>query len=242
MQSSTMKLNDPDAYQVSTELDVIRRHVDLEVEQLLELGCGAAWMTRLLSKELNPRRLIATEVDEIQHRKNLDMREPPENVEFRLGGAQAVDEPDASIDAVFMFKSLHHVPAEYFQQALAEIRRVLRPGGLAYFSEPVYWGDFNALLSLFHDEKQVREQAFEALRQSVEQGLFELKAEVFFQVPGVYKDWNEFEGRFIKVTHTQHDISPALREQVKQAFHSHMGEDGAHFLKPHRVDILRKPG
>ena len=49
-----------------------------------------------------------------------------------LGGAQAIDLPADSIDLVIMLKSLHHVPTELMDRALAEIHRVLKPGGLAY--------------------------------------------------------------------------------------------------------------
>lgn len=240
MHTMAMKLNEPAAYREMEELDVIRRHLDVQGARILELGCGAAWMTRLLARQLRPARILATEVDQVQHAKNLALPDLPVSVEFRLGGAQRIDAPDGVFDTVFMFKSLHHVPMHLLGRAMAEIHRVLRPGGVAYFSEPVYWGEFNALLSRFNDEREVREKAFQALCLAVEQGLFELRAEVFFQVPGVYPDWETFARRFIHVTHTRHELSDALYAEVKQAFERHLGADGAHFLKPHRVDILRR--
>ena len=45
----------------------------------------------------------------------------------RVGDAQALPLPDASADAVTMVSMLHHVDAP--ERALAEARRVLRPGG-----------------------------------------------------------------------------------------------------------------
>ncbi len=240
MNAAVMKLNNPHAYQSMTEAEVIAQHLDPKGKQLLELGCGRAWMTRRLAEDFAPASVVATEVDRIQHEKNLAIDDLP-NVSFRFGGAQTIDAPSGSFDAVFMFKSLHHVPRNLIAPSLREIRRVLRPGGQAYFSEPVYWGDFNAILSLFHDEKEVRQIAFEHLRTAVEIGLFELEAERFFQVPGAYESWEIFAERFIRVTHTEHCIPPDLHERIKAAFLAHMTPDGAHFLKPHRVDILRRP-
>jgi len=237
MTEPAMRLNAPDAYRTATELEIIREHLDLKDASLLELGCGAAWMTRLLAEHFQPRKLLATEVDRIQHQKNLAIDDLP-NVEFLYGGAEAITADDASFDAVFMFKSLHHVPRKLMDQALTEIRRVLKPGGLAYFSEPVYWGDFNALMSLFHDEKEVREAAFDALYRAVGSGAFESRAEVFFQVPGTYPSWEVFEQRFIQVTHTEHRLNPDRLQRVKDAFMAHMTPSGAHFLKPHRVNVL----
>ncbi len=235
-----MKLNDPDGYRTCTEGDVIRQHPDLRGKRILELGCGAAWMTRLLVEQLQPVEVVATEVDRIQHQKNLAINDLPQ-VRFSYGGAESIDAEDGSFDAVFMFKSLHHVPAEDMDRALGEIHRVLRPGGLAYFSEPVYWGEFNALLSLFHDEKEVRKLAFDTLCRAVDSGRFESRAEVFFQVPGTYASWEIFDQRFIQVTHTEHRLAPELYQRVKDAFMAHMTPDGAHFLKPQRVNILRRP-
>ncbi len=238
MNAAEMKLNDPHAYRTMNEEEVIAQHLELRDKQLLELGCGRAWMTRLLAERFAPATLVATEVDRIQHEKNLAIKDLP-NVSFRFGGAQSIDAPNQSFDTVFMFKSLHHVPRDLIAPSLREISRVLRPGGQAYFSEPVYWGDFNRILSLFHDEKEVRQVAFEHLRTAVKRGLFELEVERFFQVPGTYESWQTFEQRYIHVTHTEHRIPLDLYERIKAAFLDHMTPDGVHFLKPQ--DILRRP-
>ncbi|WP_371414983.1 hypothetical protein [Thiolapillus sp.] len=66
-------------------------------------------------------------------------------------------------------------------KALEEIHRVLRPGGRAYIFEPVYAGQFNEILRLFNDEKEVRQAAFDTLKDAVSRGDFALKDEIFFQ-------------------------------------------------------------
>jgi SAM-dependent methyltransferase len=49
------------------------------------------------------------------------------HVDLRLGDAQALDLPDASFDTVVCTLSLCAIPDE--RRAVAEMRRVLRPGG-----------------------------------------------------------------------------------------------------------------
>jgi ubiquinone/menaquinone biosynthesis C-methylase UbiE len=235
-----MQLNDPGAYRLATDEDIIRQYLDLPGKQVLELGCGGAWMTRLLAGALGAAKVVATEVDRRQHEKNLAMEGMPDNIEFRFGGAQSIAATDASFDCVFMFKSLHHVPSEQIVQSLREIHRVLRPGGIAYFSEPVYEGDFNDIIRLFHDEKVVRQQAFEHLREAVQTGLFTLEREIFINVPGTYATWEIFEERFLNVTHTEHQIDASLYARIQAAFLAHMKPEGAYFLKPHRIDLLRR--
>ncbi|MCW8847808.1 MAG: class I SAM-dependent methyltransferase [Sedimenticola sp.] len=234
-----MKIDDPDNYQTATELEIIQQQLPIKGLRILELGCGRAWMTRQLAERFQPAKIIATEVDTIQHAKNLLIDDLP-NVSFRCEGAESIDLDNGSVDVVLMLKSLHHVPEALMSKALTEIARVLKPGGLAYISEPVYAGDFNNILRLFHDEKKVREAAFEAIKKSVESGELTLVKQIFFNAPGHYRDFEEFDERMIKVTHTNHQIDEVLYRRIRNAFNRHTGTDGAHFLKPSRVDILQK--
>ncbi len=141
--------------------------------------------------------IIATEVDAIQHAHNL-ASEHPTSITFKSGGAQAIDAPDNSIDIVFMFKSLHHVPPALMAQSLQEIARVLKPGGMAWLSEPVYAGEFNEILRLFHDEQVVRELAFQAVNNAVAAGMLELVEQIFCHTESRFADFNEFDERIIQ--------------------------------------------
>jgi len=207
----------------------------------IELGCGTARQTRLLAAGGRFAAILALEVDRRQHEKNLAIDDLP-GVHFALGGAQAIPAPDAGVDAVFLFKSLHHVPVEELDQAFREMHRVLAPGGLVYISEPVFGGDYNEILRLFHDEQRVREAAFEATCRAVDTGLFALVSQTFFKAKVRYKSFADFEEKVIQVTHTEHRLSPELYAQVKAKFEAHLQADGsgARFQAPFRVDLLRK--
>jgi SAM-dependent methyltransferase len=235
---AAMVLNDPAAYRRCEEVDLIGELLRPEGLRIIELGCGAAWMTRQLSERLGAAAVAAFEVDRIQHAKNLALDLP--GVTFHYGGAESIAEPDGVFDAALMLKSLHHLPMDRMDQAMGEIHRVLRPGGRLYCSEPVYWGPFNDLMRLIDDERVVREAAFESLRRAVDRGLFTLEAEVFFESEGVYPDWEAFEARFIDVTHSERNLDGLRRAEIRAAFEAHLTPAGARFLKPHRVDLLRK--
>lgn len=240
MSAQQMMMHRPEAYEIATERVMIERLLPLERARILELGCGAAWITRQFAERFPQSQFIATEVDELQHEKNLT-QPYLDNLTFRLGGAESIQEPDESIDVVWMLKSLHHVPVTLMPAAMQEIVRVLKPGGLALFLEPVYSGEFNDLMRLIHDEKLVREQAFRAIRGVVDSGAMSLLGEYFFNTPGCYENWEQFENRFIKITHTALSIDEDRYDKIRRVFHSHMGPKGAEFLKPHRVDLLEKP-
>lgn len=221
------------------ETEIYHRMLTLDGKHILELGCGSAAITRDIATAGPDRKITALEVDEIAHEKNLRITDLP-NVSFGLAGAQAIPLQDESVDVVFMFKSLHHVPVELMEQALREIRRVLKPAGLAYISEPVYAGEFNEILRLFHDERKVREAAFNAVKKAVDEGLFSLVEETFFNAPMQFESFADFENRIIGATHTEHRLDEELYKLVKQRFEAHVGDDGANFLMPVRVDLLQK--
>ncbi len=185
------------------------------------------------------REVVAAEVDQLQHEKNLKVSVP--KVTFKSYGAQKIDEAHESFDIVLMFKSLHHVPQAFMKPSLVEIKRVLKPGGLAYISEPVFAGDFNEVLRPFHDESEVRKQAFRTIKAVVDKGEFELVDEIFFFNEVRMTSFDQFAQRVIDVTHTQHQLSAELMDEVRCKFSSFEGDDGFVFLTPNRVDLLRKP-
>ncbi|MGV8899534.1 MAG: class I SAM-dependent methyltransferase [Burkholderiaceae bacterium] len=210
-----------------------------EQAHVLELGCGKAEKTRAIAKDDKVANLLALETDAIQHAINLTYPDLPK-IQFALGAAEAIPAENSSFDIVMMFKSLHHVPLDKLDQALTEIHRVLKPGGLAYISEPIFAGEYNDIIRLFHDESRVREAAFAAVERAVTTHLFELVEQKFFLAPIYYRDFAQFDASVIQVTHTQHQLAPALLEKVRDKFNTHMTADGVRFLAPIRVDLLRK--
>lgn len=219
--------------------ELIYRELPLANARLVELGCGGGEQTRKIQSYLASGQIFAYEVDRIQLAHNQNT--PVNGIEFRYGGAESIDLAARSVDGVFMFKSLHHVPSEQLDQAMTEIHRVLKPGGFVYVSEPVFAGAFNEILRLFHNEQEVRRAAFNALVKAVDKGLFELSAEHFFLAPYHFDDFEHFAARIIHATHTEHHLDADTLAEVKRRFSTFEGSNGAHFEQPMRVDILHKP-
>ncbi|HYF16417.1 MAG TPA: class I SAM-dependent methyltransferase [Ramlibacter sp.] len=219
------------------EFPLVQACVELAGRDVLDIGCGSGETTRQAVVEGGARRAVGLEVDEIQFAKN-GQREWPAGVGFRLLGAEALDFPDASFDTVLMFKSLHHVPGALMAQAFAEIRRVLRPGGRVYVSEPVFAGPLNEITRLYHDEEVVRERAIDAIEAALHDRLFTRERQVRFQAPVHYASWEAFRKKIAGTTHTTHVLAPELEARVEAAFRAHLAPGGAHFVRPMRVDVL----
>lgn len=225
--------------QVSDELDLLQSLVDLPAHpRIIELGCGAAHLSRKLLQRFALSAVTGLEVDERQMTKN--RLKPQERLSFVQAGAQAIPAPDQSFDLALMLKSLHHVPLDLLEQALAEVHRVLRPQGLLYVSEPVFAGALNEVMRLFHDEEVVRAAALRALQAALASGAWEHVTELHFETPVHYRDFAEFEQRMIGVTFVEHRLDAATLAAVRSRFEPHMSAQGAHFVRPMRVNLLRR--
>ena len=222
------------------ELIVLNRLVPLAAQDIIELGCGAARLARELLARYPATRVTGLEVDAIQHARNLAA--PAERLRFIAAGAQAIPLPDAQFDLALMLKSLHHVPQSIMDQALAEVHRVLRPGGHLYVSEPVFAGALNEITRLFNDEQAVRAAAQAALDRALATGAWAQVAERRFDMPAHFADFAAFERRMLDVTFAERHLDSELRERVRARFESHVGIGGAHFERPVHVRLLRKPG
>lgn len=235
-----MKIADPAQDTLLNEVKLMLAELPFDGASVLELGCGRADKTRTLAETGRLKEIVALEVDDIQHQRNLQIVDLP-TVHFRHGGAEAIPAADESFDLVLMFKSLHHVPVQYMDAALSEIARVLKPGGLAWISEPVFAGELNEVFRLFHNEEIVREAAFAAICKAVDDGRLRLEKQLFFNTRSFFESFDQFDQRMIQVTHTSHRLAPELYRQVKEKFESYLTPEGATFLNPQRVDLLRKP-
>ena len=225
---------------IDDELTLLETLVQLQGARLVEAGCGAAPLARELLRRHPDAELVGLEVDERQLAKNL--LAPAERLRFECAGAQDIPFADARFDGALMLKSLHHVPMPLMDRALAELARVLRPGGWLYVSEPVYAGPFNELVRLYNDEGEVRAAAQAALDRALASGAWQPLAERRFALPRRFANFDEFEQRSMRPTFADHGITDEMVARVRALFLPHLGPDGARFEQPMHVRVLRKVG
>jgi ubiquinone/menaquinone biosynthesis C-methylase UbiE len=102
---------------------------------VLEIGCGRGAGIEVILRQFDAAHVCGIDLDLLQverARKRLQGKYPG-HVTLMQGNAERLSFANASFDAVFDFGALHHVPD--WQKGIAEIRRVLKPGGTFFFEE-----------------------------------------------------------------------------------------------------------
>jgi ubiquinone/menaquinone biosynthesis C-methylase UbiE len=120
------------------EIQWFRRKLPLAAGgKILEVGCGRGMGARLIHKVFHPLQLSIQDLDIKMIRKAKYRYAPSEEqgVTVSVGDAAYLSFKTDMFDAVFGFGVLHHVPD--WREALGEIGRVLKPGGI-YFVEEIF--------------------------------------------------------------------------------------------------------
>jgi SAM-dependent methyltransferase len=129
--------------------------------RVVDIGCGPGSITVGLAAAVAPGEAVGIDIEPTQvalgqgRAKSLGL----ENCRFETGSVYQLPLADRSVDAVFG----HTILMQFrdLDPVLAEIKRVLKPGGLVGFREP----DFGA--SLFHSETSALREVMSILGRSI---------------------------------------------------------------------------
>jgi len=106
-------------------------------QRLLDVGAGPGTITADLAERVAPGRVTALEAtEESLALSRAELRARGIDADFVVGDVHALDLPDHSFDVVHAHQVLQHVADPV--QALRELRRVCRPGGLVAVRDSDY--------------------------------------------------------------------------------------------------------
>ena len=115
----------------TTDAEILSRAGVTPGDHLLDVGTGPGYLARAASKLVAPGG-IAIGIDaspEMIDRARMRAERAHSEAEYRVATAESLPFDDDAFDIVVSRLVLHHLPGDVKGQALAEIARVLRPGG-----------------------------------------------------------------------------------------------------------------
>ncbi len=218
-----------------SDIEAVDTLVDVAGLELIDVGCGSGATARLLAER--GATVVGLEPDPVQAAQN-SKAEPTPSVTLVEGHGEALPQEDDSVDGVFFFRSLHHVPAANMDDALREAERVVRPGGFVFVVEPGMEGTHFEMMRPFHDEGPVRTLAQEALARTASE-IFATHEQYECLQYGRYESFDALVARFSSMSFN--DIDPASIDvpEVRASFDSAQTDSGYVFDQPILIDLYR---
>lgn len=113
----------------------VATQVDLSGKRVLEVGCGHGGGASYITRTLGPTSYTGLDLNPAAIALCQKTHKVP-GLDFVQGDAENLPFPDQSFDAVVNIESSHNYPL--FSRFLAEVARVLRPGGHFLYSDVHY--------------------------------------------------------------------------------------------------------
>jgi SAM-dependent methyltransferase len=112
--------------------------------RVLDVGCGAGSITLGLAEAVAPGEMVGVDLQpsQVEQARALGAVRGVRNVRFEVADVYRLPFPDGSFDAVFAHAVLMHLREPV--RALVEVRRVLRPGGIAGVRDSDWGGRIHA--------------------------------------------------------------------------------------------------
>ncbi len=215
---------------------IVAAFAPLAGKRLLDIGCGAGALARLLAD----RGVHVSGVDPNVEALALAREAVPTGT-FHAAGAETLPFADDSFDGAIFLNSLHHVPEPDMQRALGEAARVVEPAGSIVVVEPLAAGSFFFALRPVEDETDVRTAAQETLRRALQSGAFEQLRRVDYLRRELFEDLDQFLVRIVAVDPARAAVVAESRPEIEAAFRRHArvaADDRMVLEQPMRAHVL----
>jgi SAM-dependent methyltransferase len=225
--------------EVISDLAMLERLVPPEDKDVVDVGCGGGALVRALT-DLGAR-VTGVEISESQLATAIE-QDDGRGARYLVGRAERLPLGDASADLAVFMRSFHHVPVADLGAALAEARRVIRPGGAVYVAEPLAEGNFFELTRLVDDETEVRRAAQAALARAPNAGL-QRETTVDYDAPLSISGLPGLRARVVAADPRRaarfEELGAELAEGLERLGAPGKRPGERRFLHPMRADVLR---
>jgi len=208
-------------------LDYLRTVYELAGCNVADIGAGDG----TFSRQLDQAGAVVTGIEIDSAKVDIARRKLPSNVSMQIGRAEALPIDDNSIDLVCFFFSFHHVPMDVQDDALAEVKRILRPSGRLHVVEPFPHGSMFDVVRLVEDETEVRTNSHKIMGDIGEGGEFNLVAHTDYVLTREYPNFEFFVSKIVQPDADRSAIFPLVKDKMEHTYLSVSSEqDGKRVL------------
>lgn len=206
-------------------------------QTVLDFGCGPGTISLGLAQAVDPGKLHGVDMEETQIALARSAAESGghENVAFHVGNINDLPFEDATFDVAHCHAVLMHIPD--IATALAEVHRVLKPGGTIACREAIVassflepgsaeidraWGVFTKLLAANGGHPQLGR---ELKQQLLDAGFEEIRPAFSFDSFGTDADVEFFHGFIVDWFHSPAVVEAAIKYSLSTAEEFERGRD-----------------
>ena len=107
-----------------------------EYDNVLDLGCGVGWATRVLAQKANRGMVLGIDLSDRMIAQALEGYRNPHNAHFLVAEASGIPCVDGFFTSLLCVESIYYYPG--LDLALHEVHRVLKPGAKVIFLTSYY--------------------------------------------------------------------------------------------------------
>lgn len=186
-------------------LELLRPSVGHEAKKVLDLGCGAGYLTHCFGKMAPNSSVLGIDINQRLIDQALKVPNTPSNVSFRRADVKEII--DDEYDAI-------HIGFNIPQSLSEEMSMKLRAGGLLW--APVISAETQivsvCLIDREGEAKRVIEMEYSPLRQPTAEFVEKLK-EIEDQIKAIYEDLQRRLGKTITLKDFPPNLQPLLKER-----------------------------
>jgi ubiquinone/menaquinone biosynthesis C-methylase UbiE len=202
--------------EIKVHIDYLKSLCNLTDRKVVDVGAGDGTYSRQLQEA--GARVIGIEIDPAKverARSNL-----PDSITVLEGWAEKLPLGDQSQDLACFFFSFHHVPIDIQEDALSEIRRVLKSDGRLHVVEPLPYGTMFDVVRMLEDEMEVRTHSHSVMRglgETLEFKLIDFKEYILTRE---YPDFDAFLEKVVLSDPERSAVFPKVKYKMEKAFHA----------------------
>jgi SAM-dependent methyltransferase len=216
--------------------ELILKEINFVKKNVLDVGCGNGWFSHWAYNMGCNVDALDPSSDQITEAKRIDKLN---KINFMEMGAESIHKLDNIYDYIFFFNSLHHIPKNIMPACISQCKKKIKPEGSIIIVEPIAKGSFHNFVKNIDDETEVRNYAYNVIKNCGEYNLQILKEFIYNEIKS-FNSGDDCINFLAKVDKSRNSYINNNKEFLLNEFNnlSNYIDNKYKFIQPMRLNIL----